>query len=165
MQKKEETVEQYATAFSALIKRVDPDGDLPEDTKIHMFLRGLLPAIQYQLQNYLVCTQNLTFRGVVTAAQQYEHGQAAHLQALAETAPAAATLTVTIPMTPTADPLQELMKQMTQLLTPMATAIAQMQQQMAQGPPRQYAPQRSQYQAAPTHSAGNPQWQQRQPRG
>ena len=46
MQKKEETVEQYATAFSALIKHVDPDGDLPEGTKIHMFLRGLLPAIQ-----------------------------------------------------------------------------------------------------------------------
>ena len=133
-----------------------------------MFLRGLLPAIQYQLQNYLICNNVLTFRGVVTAAQQYEQSQVAHLQALTEAAPPisanlAATATVPATVAPV-DPLKDLMGQMTQLLQPMTNAISQSQHQMVQLQQRPSAVPRQQYQPAPTYNQANPQYRPRQPR-
>jgi len=164
-QKKEETVEQYATDFEKLLKRVDPARAIPEGTRCHMFMRGLNPAIQYQLQNYLACTDNITFRGIVMAARQYETAQAHHLNTLAQTlSEQGVGLAAVAPAQPTIEPMQELMKQMAQLLQPMATAITQLQQQMVQPQQRQPPQPRQQFQAAPAQNQTNQQWRQRQPR-
>ena len=72
VQKKDETVEQYATGFQKLLKKVDPNRNIPEGSRCHMFLRGLAPSLQFQLQTYLTCRDEITFQGIVTAAQQYE---------------------------------------------------------------------------------------------
>lgn len=168
IQRKDETVKQYATAFAAMVKRVYPTGGIPEGTKIHMFLRGLLPAIQFQLQNYLICNDRLTYQGVVTAAQHYEQSHVAHLQALADTAPSAtvglAATATTAPVFDQTDPMKDLMQQMTQLLQPMTTAISQLQQQMAQVQQRPQPAPRQQYQPVPTANPAAPTYRPRQPR-
>jgi len=81
-QKKEESVEQYASSLQSLIRKVDPNGVVPEGIRIQWFLRSLQPSLQYQVQNYLACRDDVTLQGVITAACQYEQGQTAHLQSL-----------------------------------------------------------------------------------
>jgi len=126
-QKKEESVEQYASSLQSLIKKVDPNGVVPEGIRIQWFLRSLQPSLQ--VQNYLPCRDNVTLQGVITAACQYEQGQTAHLQSLvrSEVTPAAPAVVATVVQE---DPMKELVKQMTDLLQPIATAINQLQQQV-----------------------------------
>jgi len=163
-QRKEESVEQYASSIQSMIRKVDPNGVIPEGIRIQWFLRGLQPTLQYQVQNYLACRDDVTLQGVITAACQYEQGQNAHLQSLArvEVTPAAPVVVATAVQE---DPMKELVKQMTELLQPMATAINQLQHQVTTNQPRAAPNPRPQYQSGPTvNPAGRP-WRPRQQRG
>jgi hypothetical protein len=164
-QRKEESVEAYAASIRGLMRKVDPTNAIPESVRIQWFLRGLQPSLQFQVQNYLACRDEVTLNGVVAAACQYEHGQAAHLQALSRASGPETTTANLVATTIQENPMEELVKQMTQLLQPMAAAITQMQQQMAANVPRQPPAPRQQYQAPPVSNQPNQQWRQRQQRG
>ena len=164
-QRKDETVEQYAAAVRSLMRKVDPQNNVPEGIRIQWFLRGLQPSLQYQVQNYLACRDEVTLNGIVAAACQYEQGQNAHMQALSRgTEPKATTPNVVATAT-VESPLEELVKQMTQLLQPMATAITQMQQQMAANTRQPVPAPRQQYPSPTPANQPARQWQPRQPRG
>ena len=164
-QRKDETVEAYAASLRGLMRKVDPGNVVPEGIHIQWFLCGLQPSLQYQVQNYLACRDDVTLNGVVAAACQYEQGQTAHLQALSRTNGSEAGTANVVATTVQENPMEELVKQMTQLLQPMATAITQMQQLMAANAPRQPPAPRQQYQVQPVTNQPNQQWRQRQPRG
>jgi len=163
-QQKDETVEQYAAGFATLLRKVDPRRRIPEGTRIHMFLRGLQPTLQYHMTNYLTCTDNLTFQGVITAAQNYEQSQVSHIQALAShaTQPGVAHAATAVTQE---DPMAELAKQIAKLLQPMNTAITQLTQQMNEMRTQQVRPPPQQYQQQQAAPQLQPQWRQRQPRG
>jgi hypothetical protein len=138
-QQAEESVEQYARAIQRLLRRVDPNQDMTEGTRIHTFLRGLRPDLQLQMVNYLTCRDDVTFSDAVAAAQQYEKGQTAHLQATAGIAPT--------PPTPLAavaaernDPLDQLARHVERLLQPMLGAVGALDQRMAEESDDQHYP-------------------------
>lgn len=132
-QQPEETVEQYARVIQRLLRNVDPDHRMSESLRIHTFTRGLQPAMQLQITNFLTYRDNVTFSDVVAAAQQFERSQNAHLQAITQPTqlnqPVRASLT-----TSNDDALVQLTKQMEQLMRPMVESVTQLTRALQQRP-------------------------------
>lgn len=135
-QQLDETVEQYARTVQRLLRRVDPERSMSESTRIHTFIRGLRPALQFQMVNYLTCRDNVSFPDTVAAAEQYEKGQTAHLQAAAN--PITQNTHLTATANPNVDSVDRLVQKMEKMLQPVVAAIGTIGQQVANSNNRQY---------------------------
>jgi len=164
VQKATETVDQYARQLRRLLRRVDPENEMTEPMRIHTFVRGLRPAIQAQMINFLTCRDEVNLVDTIAAAEQFEKGQMAHLQHIASNAPPVAANLIAAAQ-PVADPMDQLAKKLEQMLQPMATAISNLSQQVTAVQQRRNQPMVQQMQQTAPFQAANNQWRPRQQRG
>src|SRR5947209_16300973 len=63
-----DSVEKYATRLQELMRRVDPERELPERNRISQFKRGLKPDIQF----FITPARPRTLEDAIDTAKQYE---------------------------------------------------------------------------------------------